>query len=89
MPLNMYSTSKCEEAYERNTFSTEEEIQIVKMQNGNVGKLGRTQQYDSNFRSKRLFKNMSPDVRERSRTEDDSDTWEGILKVFCITINIQ
>ena len=26
--------------------------------------------------------NMSPDVRERSRTEDDSDTWEDFLKVF-------
>ena len=25
---------------------------------------------------------MSPDVRERSRTEDDSDTWEDFLKVF-------
>jgi len=29
---------------------------------------------------------MSPDVRERSRTEDDSDTWEGILKVFSIIL---
>lgn len=32
---------------------------------------------------------MSPDIRERTRTEDDSDTWEGILKVFELTtINI-
>ena len=32
---------------------------------------------------------MSPDIRERTRTEDDSDTWEGILKVIELTtINI-
>ena len=45
--------------------------------------------YYSNFQSKRLFQNMSPDIRERSRTEDDSDSWEGILKVLELTtINI-
>ena len=66
----------------------EEEIQIVKIGNGKVCKLVRSQ-YDSNFRSRRLFQNMSPDVRERSRTEDDSDTWEGILKVFYINHRLE